>query len=211
MSKAVEQKTKSMIVIAYENILKGKEVLFEKGISMLGYKLCEIEEEETTVSWSGMGINIKTRANPAAQPRRETANPAVKPPSLHHSPQETPQGNTSQFQHEELQYMALQAEYLETRNNMFLNKMYLMCLEIAARYIKKVASSRKICMEVNEFAHDAATYVTCRYIKDPEFKLNPMVPYVFLACKSAMSRDNTWNMRKVSYEDWMPEKLGVEA
>jgi hypothetical protein len=201
----VERKTKEMMVIAYENILKGREALFKKNISLLGYKLDEIEEEETLVSWSGMGLNIKTRAKPAAPPRRETAKPAAAPPNIYPAAQEIPHDSTAKFQHEELQYMALQAKYLETRDNMFLDKMYLMCLEIATRYIKKVASARKIYLEVNDLAHDATSYVICRYINDLNFRLNPMAPYIFLACKSAMSRDKTWNMRKVSFEDWMQE------
>lgn len=101
------------------------------------------------------------------------------------------------------QYLELQAKYLEARDNRVLSEMYLMCAEMGKRYIKKYARQRHLRLDVETFSHEAASYVICRYLDNPEFSLYKMSTYIFLCCNTAMARGGNWYKRTVSFEDWM--------
>jgi hypothetical protein len=89
--------------------------------------------------------------------------------------------------------------------------MYLLCAEVAKNCIRKHSKTYRLNLNVEELAHDTATYVINKYMENAKFKLDPMTGYIFLASKGIMFKDKNWNKRKVSFEDWMEERLGVEA
>jgi hypothetical protein len=105
-----------------------------------------------------------------------------------------------------IRFAGIQEEYLKTGDKRHLTGMYLLCAEVAANCIKKYCRERRLYLPVDELAHDTATYVINRYLKDADFKLNPMTGYVLLCSKGIMFADKNWNRRKVSFEDWMREQ-----
>jgi hypothetical protein len=102
-----------------------------------------------------------------------------------------------------IEFARVQKEYLKTRDKKHLTEMYLLCAKVAANCIKKHCRQHGLFLEIDELAHDTATYVINRYLENTDFKLDPMVGYVLLCSKGIIYADKTWNKRKVSLEDWM--------
>jgi hypothetical protein len=102
-----------------------------------------------------------------------------------------------------IRFAHIQEEYFKTRDNKHLTEMYLLCAEVAANCIGKYARTHRLALNIDEFAHDTATYVINRYLENAQFKLDPMTGYILLCTKGVMFRDKNWNKRKVSFEDWM--------
>jgi hypothetical protein len=99
-----------------------------------------------------------------------------------------------------IRFAEVQEKYVKDRKSAYLDQMYLICLELAKRYIAKYARGRGLTLDTDELAHDSVAYVIGRYIVNPDFRLNPMSGYLFRCCNSIMWRDKTWNKKTVSLE-----------
>jgi hypothetical protein len=78
-----------------------------------------------------------------------------------------------------VRYAELQDEYLKSRSDAVLVKMYDVCREAAGNYIKKYARHKGLVFEdLEERAHDAAMYVISRHLKKPAFKVKRLSAYV---------------------------------
>jgi hypothetical protein len=101
-------------------------------------------------------------------------------------------------------FAMVEARYLETRDNTYLGEMYLICVDLAVKFIGKI--TKKYCSPDDEAVHDSALYLIDRYLKDPGFRLSEkMSGYFYYYCLHAVHADSAWDKRKVSFEDWMQE------
>jgi hypothetical protein len=106
---------------------------------------------------------------------------------------------------ENTRFMEAQEEYALTGNGKFLGEIYLIFKGIAAAYIKKYERGHGIRLNTEELAHDCASLVIRRYLDNPDFTINPnaLQFYISKCCKNSLFQDKDWEMRKVSYDDWM--------
>jgi hypothetical protein len=106
-----------------------------------------------------------------------------------------------------IRFAEVQEQYLKTRDKKLLDQMYLICLKLAERYLKKYAYSHRLTLDIAGFAHDSAAYVIGMYLKKPGFRLEPLSGYLYCCCKSAMWRDKTWDKKTVSMEPLVEMEL----
>jgi hypothetical protein len=104
---------------------------------------------------------------------------------------------------ENTRFLEAQEKYIETRLNRYLGEMYKECMKVAESYIRKYARACRISICTKELAHESTTYLICRYATDSGFRVKNMPGYLSLCCKHVLFRDKEWDMRKVSFEDWM--------
>jgi hypothetical protein len=71
---------------------------------------------------------------------------------------------TTRADHNE-QYRNLQMEYLKTKDNATLIKMYLLLRTAVKNYLRKYARTLNLKLDIGELSHDAAMYIIHRYIK----------------------------------------------
>jgi hypothetical protein len=105
-----------------------------------------------------------------------------------------------------IQFAKLQDEYLATRDAKILNKMYLVCADLAIIYMRKQAFSLSHYIDFSEVAHESATYIICRYITKPDFKLTILSAYIFRCCNSAISQKLKQNKREIFFGDYIKEQ-----
>jgi hypothetical protein len=106
-----------------------------------------------------------------------------------------------------IRFAEVQAEYLKERDKKHLNQMYLLCFELAKRYIAKYARVRGLALDVAELAHDSAAYVIGMYLRKSDFRLEPMSGYMCRCCNSIMWKDKTWDKKTVSMEPMVEMEL----
>jgi hypothetical protein len=100
-----------------------------------------------------------------------------------------------------------QEEYLKTLDKKHMDQMYLICRELAKRYIAKCARARGLNIDVDERAHDASTILIGMYLRKPDFRLNLMSGYMCRCCNSVLWKDKTWNKKTVSMEPLIEMEL----
>jgi hypothetical protein len=100
-----------------------------------------------------------------------------------------------------IQFSKLQEEYLKTRDQKHLNKMYKLCVEIASNYIRKYAKGKGLSLNIPELSHDSAVYAIEQYLKKPGFRIERISAYMHFGCVKSLFRDKERERREVSYED----------
>jgi hypothetical protein len=75
-------------------------------------------------------------------------------------------------------FSELQDEYLKTRDEKYLNRMYRLCVDIASNYIGKYAKGKGLNLDITELSHDSAVYVIEQYLKKPGFRIERISAYM---------------------------------
>jgi hypothetical protein len=104
------------------------------------------------------------------------------------------------------QYEALQAEYLKTKDNKALGKMYLIAKEAAKNYISKYCRTRGLKLNINELSHDSAIYIIEQYLRKPSFHVDKLSAYIYFGVKKSLFKDKEIEQREISYEQYFEEK-----
>jgi hypothetical protein len=94
----------------------------------------------------------------------------------------------------------LQEEYLRTRDNKTLGKMYEVCVEMSKNYINKYQSSRGLNLDVDELSHVAALFVIEQYLRKPDFLIRKLSGYMHFGCLKALFKDSKREQNEVSYD-----------
>jgi hypothetical protein len=72
-----EQRQKRLIAATLGIILREKRRLYEKAVSLAGYRFDESgEEEETSIAWTGAGVYVNAFREQRPPPRPEAGKPA---------------------------------------------------------------------------------------------------------------------------------------
>jgi hypothetical protein len=100
-------------------------------------------------------------------------------------------------------YNALQENYLKTRDNKLLEKMYETAREVAGSYIKRYCKRKGIWLDIDEKSHDAATFVIDKYLKHPGFKVIQISVYAYYGVKKTLFGNKDTEMKETSYEVYM--------
>jgi hypothetical protein len=100
-------------------------------------------------------------------------------------------------------FLELQDEYLKTRDEKYLNQIYLLCVEMAANYIRKYARERGLNLDIVELAHDSAVYVIAQYLRKPEWRVEQLSAYMYHGYKKVLfdEKNKNWEQRTVSYDN----------
>jgi hypothetical protein len=100
-------------------------------------------------------------------------------------------------------YNALQENYLKTRDNRLLEKMYGIAREVAYNYIKNYCKRKGIRLNIEDKSHDSATFVIDKYLKHPEFKVFQISVYTYYGVKKALFGNKDTETKETSYEAYM--------
>jgi hypothetical protein len=98
------------------------------------------------------------------------------------------------------QFTELQAEYLKTRDERHLSRMYCLCVDLASNYITKYARERGLYLDIGELSHDSAIFVIDQYLRKPEFKIDRISAYIHFGCVKVLYQGKERDRREVSYE-----------
>ena len=111
----------------------------------------------------------------------------------------------------------LQDEWLRTGSKRVLGEMYLVVLDIERNYVKKYLRSKGLKWEpddVEEMAHDAATWVIELLLKDPTKKLGKVTVYAEFGKRKALFKFADQEMRELPFpedsDDWFDQERGFE-
>jgi hypothetical protein len=104
------------------------------------------------------------------------------------------------------QYDSLQAEYLKTRDNRTLGKMYEVAKQAAFNYLRKYCNSRGIKLDNEEMSHDAAMFVIEQYLRKPEWSVQRISAYIHFGVIKVLYRDKERETREVSYDEIIERK-----
>jgi hypothetical protein len=191
--------------------------LYEKAISLAGYRFGENEEEETSVAWGRAGISVNTswqpsplphkvQAEPVGTPRRPEPQPKGTPRRPEPQPKGTPRRPEPQpvGTHND-RFAWLQDKYLATREEAYLSNMYTLCAELADFYIKKFYGTAGRTLDIQELAHESAVQIISQFLENHDSRIKRLSAYLFFCCKNVMSRNRIRDKRAVSLEDWMRE------
>jgi hypothetical protein len=99
------------------------------------------------------------------------------------------------------QYEALQTEYLKTRDNKVLGKMYLIAKEAAKNYISKYCRARGLKLNIDELSHDSAIYIIEQYLRKPEFKIEKISSYIYFGTRKSLFRDKEQEQCEISWDE----------
>jgi hypothetical protein len=99
------------------------------------------------------------------------------------------------------QYDSLQSEYLKTRDNAVLGKMYEVAKQAAFNYLQKYCNKRGIKLDNKELSHDAAMFVIEQHLKKPEWFVIKISAYIHFGVIKVLYKDKEREMREVSYEE----------
>jgi hypothetical protein len=105
------------------------------------------------------------------------------------------------------QYEALQIEYLITRNNKTLGKMYEVAKLAAFNYIKKYCQQKGLFnFNIDEKAHEASVFVIEQYLRKPEFRVSRISAYIHFGVIKALFKNKNIEMNEVSYDEIIEKK-----
>jgi hypothetical protein len=105
-------------------------------------------------------------------------------------------------------YNELQNNYLETRDNRILGKMYCVAKNVAFNYIKKYCQSHGLLnLDIKEKSHDAALFVIEQYLRKPEFKVEKISAYIHFGTRKALFKNKDVEMMEgISYEELIEKR-----
>jgi hypothetical protein len=107
-------------------------------------------------------------------------------------------------------YDALQKEYLKSRDCEILEKMYAVSRKVAYNYIRKYCEKRRLHFtDINDKAHDSATYVISQYLKHPDFKIGKISAYTYFGIKKALFENKDVEMNEISYDEYTEKITGT--
>lgn len=108
--------------------------------------------------------------------------------------------------HNEL-YDALQTEYLKTKDNTTLGKMYETAKTAAFNYIKKYCKSHGLYnFDIEEHAHEAALYVIEQYLRKPSFTVGKISAYIHFGVIKSLFKNKNIEMIEISYDELIAKK-----
>jgi hypothetical protein len=99
------------------------------------------------------------------------------------------------------QYDSLQTEYLRTRDNAVLGKMYEVAKQAAFNYLQKYCHNHGIKLNNKELSHDAAMFVIEQHLKKPEWRVKRISAYIHFGVIKVLYRDKEREIREDSYEE----------
>ena len=82
--------------------------------------------------------------------------------------------------------------------------MYRVCVEIAANYLAKYARARRLNLEIEVLAHDAAVYMIEQYLRKPGFRIRRLSAYIHFGCFKVLFRDKERDLMEVSWDSIPP-------
>jgi hypothetical protein len=103
-------------------------------------------------------------------------------------------------------FKRLQEDYVTTRDNKTLGKMYQVAVEVSANYIRKYQNSRGLRLDVDTLSHDAAIYIVEQYLRKPEFRVDRLSAYAHFGCLKVLFADSKRERREVSYEQTLDDR-----
>jgi hypothetical protein len=104
-------------------------------------------------------------------------------------------------------YESLQNNYLETRDNRILGKMYEIAKEAAANYIRKYSRQRGLFnLDIEEKSHDSALFVIEQYLRKPDFKVDRISAYIHFGTRKALFKNKDIEMNELSYDEILERK-----
>jgi hypothetical protein len=98
-------------------------------------------------------------------------------------------------------YESLQEEYMTTRSNKTLGKMYEVAREAAFNYLRKYCNNRGIRLDTEELSHDAAMFVIEQHLRKPEWTVQKISAYIHFGVLKVLFGDKERETREVSYEE----------
>jgi hypothetical protein len=105
-------------------------------------------------------------------------------------------------------YKELENLYIKNRENgnkkeadYYLNEMYKLLKLISYNYIKKYCEKKNIHLDIREKAHDSAIFVICRYLKNPDFRVEKISAYIYFGVLKALFQDKEYEMSTISLDD----------
>jgi hypothetical protein len=78
--------------------------------------------------------------------------------------------------------------------------MYGICLKIGTGYLKKYCASKKVELDIDMLAHDAALYVIEQHLRKPEWRVENIHAYMRFGVMKALFRDAHKETLTTSYE-----------
>jgi hypothetical protein len=105
------------------------------------------------------------------------------------------------------QYEKLQIEYLKTKDNKILGKMYEISKQAAYNYIKKYCQSHGLYnIDTDELSHEASLFVIEQYLNKPEFSVGKISAYIHFGVIKALFKNKNIEMNEVSYDELIERK-----
>jgi hypothetical protein len=98
-------------------------------------------------------------------------------------------------------YASLQDEYLKTRDNRTLGKMYLIAKEVALNYLRKYCNLHGLVLDTEELSHDAAMYVIEQHLRKPHWSVARISAYVYFGVLKVLFKNKEREKNEVSYEE----------
>jgi hypothetical protein len=106
-------------------------------------------------------------------------------------------------------YSALQEEYLKTRDNSILEKMYGIAKEAAHNYLTNYSRRKGIRFNtLHEMSHDSSLYVIEQYLRKPEFKVIRISSYIHFGVLKTLFKNKDLDMKEFSYEEYLENGRG---
>jgi hypothetical protein len=96
----------------------------------------------------------------------------------------------------------LQEQYLKTRDNKTLGKMYELLKKMAYNYIANYCKKKGVRLSIEEKAHDSALYVIEKYLKKPDFYIKKASAYIYFGVLKSLFKNKEREMREVSFEQY---------